>query len=201
MLTLHRQVLKGAAALLGGLAWLGAATTAIADPFAFYMTPRIFWASDSPFVPYDVSGDSDVFSDARFLSHTGFFNVDPAASDWITSFDTNPSPLWINPGETIFWSLSGQLSSGDYSYPICAVADFAISDEQCGAIRIATLMSEDFGEFSLSGPVFAFDGAGQDPVQIGWWEIHSFQHAIPEPATLGLLALGLLGLGFTRRKQ
>lgn len=198
MPTLRRQFLKGATALLGGLAWLGAATTAIADPFAFYITPRIFWASDSPFAPYTVSGDSDVLSDVRFLSHTDFFNVNPSAWDWITPFYTNPMPLWINPGETIFWSFSGQLSSGDYSYPICANADFDLSGDQCGAIRITTLMSEDFGEFWLSGPVFAF---GQDPVQVGWWEVHSFQYAIPEPATLSLLALGLLGLGFARRKQ
>jgi hypothetical protein len=196
----RRQILKGVAALLGGLTWLGAATTAIADPIAFYLTATINWVSDFPFVPSTVYGVEAVSTDVRPVIFSSFFeNVDPLAGP----LDLSPQSgfLPINPGETIFWSFSGQLSSGGYTYPICAYTDFAIPSGPCGAIQIATLMSDNFGEISLTGAVFAFDGTAQDPVRIGTWKIHSRQFSVPEPATLALLAVGLAGFGFSRRKQ
>jgi hypothetical protein len=194
------QILKGVAVLLGGLAWLGAATTAFANPIAVYLTTTISWASNFPFVPSTVSGASLISTDARAIIYpVQFIDVNPV--DGPTDLSTNGGPLWINPGETILWSFGGSLFSGDYSYGVCAYGDFAIPGEPCNPIPIATVMSDDFGEISLTGAVFAFDGAGQDPVQIGTWKIYSRQYSIPEPAMLALLAVGLAGLGFSRRTQ
>jgi hypothetical protein len=107
-------------------------------------------------------------------------------------------PLWINPGETIFWSFGGLLTTGDFTYPVCADGDFSKPGGACNLIPIATIMSDFFGSFSVTGPVFAFTDT---PVQIGTWEIHSREFSIPEPATVSMLGLGLAGLGFSRRRK
>jgi hypothetical protein len=207
MSNLRRQILKGVAVLLGGLALLGAATTAIANPIAVYLQATINWSLDFPYVPSTLSGYSYVSTDARgpiFLE--SYENIDPAAGPT----DVSPSIhgyLEINPGETIFWSFAAFLSYGDFVYPVCAYGDIAIPGEPCDPRHnppinpIATLMSDDFGAFAVTGAVFAFEGTGRDPVQIGTWAMWSHQHLIPEPSTLALLGIGVAGLGFTRRKR
>jgi hypothetical protein len=200
MLSSRVQLVNGAAVLLGGLALLGVATTAIADPIAVYLTTTINWTSDFPFVPSTVSGASSISTDTRgpiYPDH--FFDVNPV--DGPTDLSTL-GPIWINPGETILWSFGGLLSFGEFTIPVCAYSDFAIPSEPCDPfnapkISIAKLMSDHFGSISVTGAVFAFD----DTVRIGTWTITSHEGLIPEPATLALLGLGLAGIGFSRRKQ
>lgn len=188
---------KCAAVLLGGLAWLGVMSTTAADPIAVYLPTTIYWASDFPFVPSTVSGWSLVDTDARLaISTVPVDDVNPIAGP--TDIPTVPSPLWINPGETIFWTFGGSLTSGDFTYPVCADGDFSKPGGACNLIPIATIMSDHFGSFSVTGAVFAFNDT---PVQIGTWVIHSREFSIPEPATISLLGLGLAGLGFSRRRK
>ena len=194
--------------MLGGLAWLGAATTAIANPIAVYLQATINWSSDFPYVPSTVSGYSSVSTDARGPIFTAFHdNIDPAAGPTDLSPSNIHGLLWIDPGETIFWSFAALLSFGDFGYPVCAYGDFAIPSEPCDPWHnppinpIATVMSDDFGEFSVTGAVFAFEGTGRDPVQIGTWTMWSHEQLIPEPSTLALLGIGVASLGFSRRKQ
>jgi hypothetical protein len=197
-----RQILRSFAALVGSFMWLGTATMAIADPIAVYLTTTINWASDSPFFySSTVRGVSSIFSDARGQIYPNqFFDVSPSHGP--TNLSTYDGPLWINPGETILWSLGGLLSVGGLAFPVCAYGAGVMPTDPCNPsnaprIPIATLMSDHFGSFFVTGAVFAFDST----VQIGTWEIHSHQGQIPEPATLTLLGLGLAGLGFARRKQ
>jgi hypothetical protein len=172
-------------------------STAAADPIAVYLPTKIYWASDFPFVPSTVQGMSLVYTDARpDISTVPVNNVNPIAGQ--TDILTVPIPLWINPGETIFWSFGGLLTTGDFTYPVCADGDFSKPGGACNLIPIATIMSDFFGSFSVTGPVFAFTDT---PVQIGTWEIHSHEFSIPEPATVSLLGLGLAGLGFSRRRK
>jgi PEP-CTERM motif len=190
---------KCAAALLGGLAWLGVMSTTAANPIAVYLPTTIYWAFDFPFVPSTVSGGSLVYTDAGLSISTVLVNdVDPLAGP--TDLPTVPSPLWINPGETIFWSFGGSLTSGDFTYPVCADGDLSKPGGVCNLIPIATIMSDHFGSFSVTGAVFAFN---DPPLQIGTWVIHSREFSIPEPATISLLGLGLglAGLGFSRRRK
>jgi hypothetical protein len=134
------------------------------------------------------------------ISSDSFNNWDPAAG---TLFIGHGYDL-IFPGETILWSLdAGSLSFDDSEVPICAYSDTATPSGPCDPLNppiipIATLASEYFGSFSVSGPVFAF---GNDIVQIGTWQIHSFQFAIPEPASTSLLCIGLVGLAVSCRRK
>jgi hypothetical protein len=181
-------------ALIGGFLWLGWATASLANPIAVYLTTTIYWATDFPFAQSTLSGVSVVFTDARGeISATPVDNLDPVAGP--TDIPTTPIPLWINPGETILWSFIASLSSGDSTFPVCANGDFALPGGPCPIIPIATLTSDDFGSFSVTGAVFA------DTVQIGTWEIHSHEHLIAEPATVSLLGLGIAGLGLLRRRR
>ncbi len=151
------QILKGVAALLGGLVWSTAATAAIADPFPVYLPTRIDWVSDFPFVPSTVSGISTFSTDARpyqFLP-TDFNNEDPTAGPTDVPYPPDGSYM-IFSGETILWSLGGSLSFDGFSFPICAYGDFTMPAEPCNPdspplIPIANLASTGFGPFLVSG--------------------------------------------------
>lgn len=184
-------------ALMAGVAWLGLTTTAAANQIAIYLTATIDWVSDFPLVPSSVSGVSSLSTDARGEIFASFVdNVDPVAGPTDVS---PPFPLWIDPGETIFWTFDGTLTSGNLTYPVCADGNDSIPGGPCNRIPIVTLTSDEFGSFSVTGPILAF-GLG-DPVQIGTWEIHSHEHLIAEPPIVALLGLGLAGLGLARLRD
>jgi hypothetical protein len=141
------------------------------------------------------------------------------------NFDNIPSKMSSPPSlSPIYFSMSDGIKTITNTSPDLSVADFYFKTDNAGDITNWEVEAQVFtilGSTSVLNDIFTESGSDSAeyavepfPAQkgvpgevssasnslVGQWS-GPIAGSVPEPATLGLVALGLAGLGFSRRKQ
>lgn len=146
---------------------------------------------------YSCAGGLAVLDDANSPFNGRFATPEGAGnSNWLDSFDSQVMTLTVDPGYTSIGfymtdpnDMGGRLTVGGVTFTFDDIFGSAQPD---GSVYYISL----YDEAGLGDIVFytndESDGYGIDNVTVG---------RVPEPGTLALLGLGLVGVGLSRRRK